>query len=67
VEKEPKKAARKVPNPILHEIRGFTYTHTKKRFFDYRKPVFGIFCQLGGLFIRWAASSQLFLRPEITI
>jgi hypothetical protein len=35
------KAATKAPNPILHEARGFTYTHTSNsRFFGYRKTAF---------------------------
>jgi hypothetical protein len=41
-----KKSCKKTPNPILSEMRGFTYTHTSKAVS--RKPVFQIF-------FRWAA------------
>jgi hypothetical protein len=35
------KPGKKAPNPILHEIRGFKYTHNQRAvFFGYRKPVF---------------------------
>jgi len=36
-----KNAATKAPNPVLREIRGFTYKHIQKAvFIGYRKPVF---------------------------
>jgi hypothetical protein len=49
--KAPKKAATKAPyNPILREIRGFTYTKIKNPFFSViENPFFfGYFCPLGG-------------------
>jgi hypothetical protein len=43
-------------NPILHEIRGFTYTHIQKAVFPViENPFFQIF------FIRWAFFKTAFL------
>jgi hypothetical protein len=40
---------KKAPNPILHEVRGFTYTHIKSRFFGFETLFFLI------SFVPWAA------------
>jgi hypothetical protein len=48
--KKLQKAATKAPNPILHEIRGSTYTHNHKAVFTaIENPFFRLFvCPLGG-------------------
>jgi hypothetical protein len=48
--KKVQKAATKAPSPILHEIRGFTYTHIQKPFFDYKTVFLKYFCPLGSFF-----------------
>jgi hypothetical protein len=61
------KAATKVPYQALYEIRRFTYTQPKSRFFGYRKPVFRIFLSVGSICVRWAALLRLFLLCDLTI
>jgi hypothetical protein len=61
--KAPKKQQKPLRNPILHEIRGFTYTHIQKAVFSVIKnPFFRIFFfPFGGFFIAWAAFFAAFL------
>jgi hypothetical protein len=61
------KPGKKAPNPILHEIRGFKYTHNQRAvFFGYRKPVFffRIFFSVGNLFDRSAVFKAFLEAPR---
>jgi hypothetical protein len=48
----------RVPNPILHEIRGFPYTHIYKAFFSVIENPFFLddFCPLGDFFAAFHAA-----------
>jgi hypothetical protein len=65
--KKPLKSTTKAPNPILHEIRGFTYTFIQKAVFRLSKTRFSIFRVRWADFCPLGVFLRVFLRRELTI